>query len=180
MADAYIAAGSNIDPEKNIPEGIRLLSETCRLTAASGFYRTRPAGNGDQPGFINGMVRVVTDLDPHDLKRGVLRKIETRLGRVRTADKYAPRTLDLDLCLYGGLVIQTDDLTVPPPDLLTRDFLYVPLLDIDPDIAVPGTGQKLSAIVSASGKKHILEKHIPLTTQIGAYVHGRSHQKNPG
>ena len=126
------------------------------------------------------MVRVETDLDPRDLKYGVLRRIETRLGRVRTPDRYAPRTLDLDLCLYGGLVIQKEDLTIPDPDLLTRDFLYIPLLDIDPDMVVPGTDLKLKQLVSGAEKKHILEKHIPLTTQIGAYVHGRSHQKNPG
>jgi len=78
---------------------------------------------------------------PRDLKFGLLRRIEADLGRVRTADKYAARTIDLDILLYGDRIIDQPDLKVPDPDLRERAFLIVPLAELAPDVVLPDDGR---------------------------------------
>ena len=128
-AVAFIAVGSNIEPEHNILAALAALQDTVRVVASSTFYRTEPIGRTDQPRFINGVWRIETPLSPQDVRQRLLRPIETRLGRLRTQDKFAPRTIDLDLVLYNDAVLREGDLTLPHPDL-ARPFVYFPAIEL--------------------------------------------------
>jgi dihydroneopterin aldolase/2-amino-4-hydroxy-6-hydroxymethyldihydropteridine diphosphokinase len=111
------------------------------------FYRTEPLDERDQPSFLNGVWQIKTRLVARELKFDVLRPIETDLGRVRTADTYAARPIDLDVLIYGDLVIDEPDLQIPDPDIRTRLFISVPLLELDPDLVLPDTGEPLASLV---------------------------------
>ena len=144
----FIAVGSNIDPERHIARGLDLLAGCVTVTGVSTFYRSEALRRPQDPPFLNGIVAVETDISPRPLKFDVLRRIEEASGRVRTADAYAPRTLDLDIVMYGDTVVRAPDLEIPDPDLLERPFLAVPLLELAPDLILPDTGTPLSWIVS--------------------------------
>jgi 2-amino-4-hydroxy-6-hydroxymethyldihydropteridine diphosphokinase len=135
---AFIGAGSNIEPEDNIREALRQLRQSTRLLSISTFYREPAIGRPEEPDFYNGVVAIDTDLPPATLKWQVLRPIETALGRHRGTDKYASRTIDLDLLLYGESVLSGSELTLPDPDILTRPFIAIPLYEIAPDLLLPG------------------------------------------
>jgi len=128
---AFIAVGSNIEPEHHIRLALEQLARHVTITGLSTFYRTPPLHRPEQPTFINGVVRIETAIPARALKFEVLRTVESRLGRVRTVDKYAPRTIDLDIVLYGSQVIAEPDLRIPDPDLRARPFLAVPLLELE-------------------------------------------------
>ena len=145
--EVFLAVGSNIDPESNILEAVQRVQRHARVTGVSTFYRTEPWGRPDQPPFLNGVWRVETSMPARTLKFAVLRRIEQELGRVRSADKYAPRTIDLDIILYGRTVIDEADLRIPEPDLRRRPFIFVPLLELAPDLVLPDTGDRLAALV---------------------------------
>lgn len=140
MSRVYIGIGSNIDPERNILEAVRQLQCSLHLTSVSTFYLTEPECYPDQPKFINGVVSAETDLSPEDLKFNVLRCIEHRLGRQCGDNKYAPRTIDLDILLYGQLIVQSDNLVIPDPDISNRPFYAIPLCELEPDLVLPGSG----------------------------------------
>lgn len=146
-ATAFVGVGSNIDPERNIPAALALLARRVRVTGCSRLYRSAPVGPPGQPAFVNGVWRVETALGPRALKEGVLRAIERDLGRVRTADRYAPRPIDLDLIAYDELVRSEPGLELPDPELRTRAFLQVPLLELAPGFSLPGTGELLADLV---------------------------------
>lgn len=145
---AYIALGSNIEPDENMPRAIEALAEHVQVTGVSMLYRTPAMDRPDDPSFINGVCRIETNIEPRALKFEVLRGIETALGRVRMEDAYAPRTIDLDILLYGNHVINEAGLNVPDPDLRTRPFLAVPLLELWPEAMLPDTGEALADIVA--------------------------------
>ncbi|MHB9134518.1 MAG: 2-amino-4-hydroxy-6-hydroxymethyldihydropteridine diphosphokinase [Armatimonadota bacterium] len=149
MPHAYIAIGSNIHPEDNVHRALLLLARRVRITGISTFYRTAPLGNPGQQAFYNGVVAVETDIPPEALKYQVLRKIEEESGRRRTADKYAPRTIDLDLLLYDDLLLNTETLILPDPDIAARPFLAIPLCELDPARVLPGAGKTLREIAAA-------------------------------
>lgn len=149
MTIAYIGIGSNIEPEKHVPAAVLLLREYVRVTGVSTFYRTDAFGSPGSPLFINGVVRIYTDLAPRELKTEVLRRIEDRLGRERTEDKLAPRTIDLDIIVFGEIVIREPDLIIPDPGISDRGFIAVPLLELDPGLVLPDTGKSLAEIVDA-------------------------------
>jgi 2-amino-4-hydroxy-6-hydroxymethyldihydropteridine diphosphokinase len=133
-ATAFIAVGSNIEPQTNIPAALHLLTQHVTVKASSTFYRTRALGRPDQPDFINGIWQIQTTHPPLFFKQHILHTIEDQLGRVRTPDKYAPRTIDLDLILYNDLQINTPDLVLPHPDI-QRPFVYIPLYKLLPKAA---------------------------------------------
>ncbi|WP_407352196.1 2-amino-4-hydroxy-6-hydroxymethyldihydropteridine diphosphokinase [Luteimonas sp. R10] len=121
------------------------LPET-RLLRASRFYRTPPWGVEAQPGFVNAAVALETGLAARTLLDGLLR-IERDSGRVRDADdRWGPRTLDLDLLLYGAAVVDEPGLRVPHPHLHERAFALIPLLDVLPDAVIPGIGPAREAL----------------------------------
>lgn len=147
--EAYVAVGSNIEPEQNIVKALDRLQERVPVTAVSTVYRTEPVGRLEQPAFLNGVWKILTPLPPRTLKFEVLRLIEAALGRVRSEDRYAPRTIDLDVLLYGNAVIHEPDLEIPDPDLRQRPFLAAALLELAPGLVLPDTGEALHELVKA-------------------------------
>jgi 2-amino-4-hydroxy-6-hydroxymethyldihydropteridine diphosphokinase len=143
---AYLSVGSNIDKERNIKRAVELLAEMVPVRAVSSVYETAPVGKPDQEPFLNAAVIVETDRPPEALKQDVLAVVEERLGRRRTADRNAPRTIDLDIVLYDDAVSQAGGGAIPDPELLVRPHLAVPLAEIAPDYVHPLTGQTLRAI----------------------------------
>ena len=149
MPQVFIAVGSNIKPAENVRAAIRLLGREVRLKAVSTIYCTEPEGRPDQPLFYNGVVEVDTDLPPEELKCDVLKPIEEALGRTRCKDQYAPRTIDLDIAIYGDLVIEENDLIIPDPLIERRAFLAVPLYELAPDLILPDSGMPIRDIANA-------------------------------
>ncbi|MHB1000315.1 MAG: 2-amino-4-hydroxy-6-hydroxymethyldihydropteridine diphosphokinase [Armatimonadota bacterium] len=158
MARVFISVGSNIDPEINILRALHLLSMQVDIEQISTFYRSEALGRPDQPQFYNGVVEVSTSIPPEELKYSVLRCIEDELDRKRTDDKYAPRTIDLDILLYDDLVIKTPDLTIPDPDIMIRPFLAVPLFELAPDIIISGTGMSIRQIMESLPEYGIIKE----------------------
>ena len=139
----HISVAGNLEPEKNLPRALELLSESMELVALSTCYRTAAIDRPEQPDYLNGVVAVRFGGDARTLKYGVLRGIEDKLGRLRTEDRYAARTIDLDLLLFGNEVIDGNGLLLPDPDLWCRPFLAAAVLELNPDLVVPGTGKPL-------------------------------------
>ena len=139
---AFVALGSNLDdPVAQVRSGllsVAALRET-RLARTSSLYRNPPVGLLNQPEFVNAVAMVETGLDPSELLDELL-GIESAHGRARAVPN-GPRTLDLDLALYGERVIREPRLIVPHPRLAERAFVLVPLLEIAPDAVVPGVGR---------------------------------------
>ena len=152
VVTAYVAAGSNIQPRRNIAEALRLLRGAVQVAGVSTFYRTPAIGPdgrvraGDEE-FLNGVFAVRTDLPARRLKFEVLRPIEDRLGRVRSADKYAPRTIDLDVVLYGSEVMDEPGLKLPADDI-RRPWVALPLRQLAGDVPLPGSGECLACLWS--------------------------------
>lgn len=151
---ACIALGANIgEPLRQIEAGFLALAALprTRLLARSSLYRSAPVGYADQPDFINAVAMIETALDPHALLAALL-TIERAQGRVRDFPN-APRTLDLDIVLYGDLVLHEPGLTIPHARMLERAFVMVPLAEIAPDARVPGQGRvsELAARLDAGG-----------------------------
>jgi 2-amino-4-hydroxy-6-hydroxymethyldihydropteridine diphosphokinase len=157
----FILLGSNIEPELNLREAVRLLGEQLSIRRVSRVYQTAPIDadgkiSPHQPNFLNAAVLVESALMVLELKQSILLKIERRLGRKRTANKYAPRTIDLDIVLYGdhilGLVIEHSDgqteMVIPARDTLTRAYIALPLADLAPDFIHPLTGETLGQIAA--------------------------------
>jgi 2-amino-4-hydroxy-6-hydroxymethyldihydropteridine diphosphokinase len=141
---AYVAVGSNIEPMDNIPRALLMLKTHVAISAISNFYRTSPVGGGNQPYFINGVVKIRTDRSPRELKFEVLRKIEEKLGRVRSEDKFAPRTIDLDMILYGMTVLDEPGLCLPDPSIRLYPFVAIPLAEVAPELILPDTKTSLA------------------------------------
>lgn len=160
MPGIYIGVGSNIDPDRNVRQALLRLAEETTVKAISTFYRTRPVGSRGQPFFYNGVVEVATDLPPRELKQSVLLEIEAAMGRRRSADRYASRPIDLDIVLYGDLVISGEGLTIPDPEIAERPFLAFPLHELEPGLVIPGSIQTIAEIVSRldpSGMEPLLD-----------------------
>jgi 2-amino-4-hydroxy-6-hydroxymethyldihydropteridine diphosphokinase len=151
---AFITLGSNIDPHQNLRRAVQMIGQKFPIQAVSRVYETAPidaTGRVDarQAAFLNAAVLITTDKPPAEIKFKILRFLETMLWRVRTADKFAPRTIDLDIALYGDRVIESAGLTLPDPDILTRAHVALPLADLAPDFRHPVTGQTLAAIAAS-------------------------------
>jgi len=140
VARAFIAVGSNIEPAENVRAAVRLLAARVRVEGISTVYQTEPLGRPEQESYYNCVVEVATDLGPRELKWSVLRPIEERLGRVRGEDRYAARTIDLDVIVYGEAAFEEEGLTLPDPEILRRPFLAVPLAELAPGLSLPGLG----------------------------------------
>ena len=144
---ALISLGSNVDPEKYLPLAVKRLEELGPLIGVSMVYQNPAIGSLAQPDFLNAAALVETELSAAEIRQR-LRQIEADLGRTRSADKNAPRTIDLDLCLLGAQVLDTPEFTLPDPSLLARAHLAIPLAELDPDFLYPTTGEPLRTIAS--------------------------------
>lgn len=153
--EAYISVGSNIDPRPNTARALAMLSQRMPLTGVSSFRRTESIGPDGQPDggpeFINGVVRVLVACVARSLKFDILRPIEASLGRAdrNRAARFAPRTIDLDVVLYGEAVIDEPDLRIPSPDV-ERPFVAAGLLELEPELVLPGSGVVLSCLAGGS------------------------------
>jgi 2-amino-4-hydroxy-6-hydroxymethyldihydropteridine diphosphokinase len=142
MTLAFVGLGANLgDRETTLRSALERLSAEpgVELVAVSSFRDTAPIGIADQPRFLNAAAAVETTLSAHDLLDRLL-AIERRLGRTREGPRFGPRTIDLDLLLYGDERIQEEGLEVPHPRLHERLFALEPLADLEPDLVVPGRG----------------------------------------
>ncbi|AOL16753.1 folate biosynthesis protein [Sulfolobus sp. A20] len=149
LAKTYIALGSNISPEENIKKALKLLKERLGALKISTVYLTKPLPPFiSQPNFYNCVVETNASLDPYNIKFNILRGIEKELGRVRDPnDKFAPRTIDLDLILYGNLIVNSKDLVIPDPEIEKRPFLALPLYELNEDLVIPGINKSIKEIV---------------------------------
>lgn len=140
MTVVYIAIGSNLaSPLEQVNAAVKAIGEIpdSRIVAVSSFYRTPPLGPQDQPDYLNAAVALDTALAPEELLNHTQR-IELQQGRVRKAERWGPRTLDLDIMLFGDEVINTERLTVPHYDMENRGFMLWPLFEIAPELLFPG------------------------------------------
>lgn len=142
----FVGLGSNVgDRLGNLRGAVRALSarDGIEVTATSGVYETDPVGP-EQPDFLNAVVEIETELAAEELLR-VFKQIEIELGRV-TRERWGPREIDLDLLVYGDLHVEAEDLVVPHPQIATRAFVLVPLVEIAPTVEIPDAGSASSLL----------------------------------
>ncbi|MDU5453882.1 2-amino-4-hydroxy-6-hydroxymethyldihydropteridine diphosphokinase [Pseudescherichia vulneris] len=152
MTRVYIALGSNLaSPLTQVNAAIAALGNIpdSRIVAVSGLYRTPPLGPQDQPDYLNAAVALETSLAPEALLDHTQR-IELDQGRVRKAERWGPRTLDLDIMLFGNETLATPRLTVPHYDMKNRGFMLWPLFEIAPELHFPD-GETLASVLAHLG-----------------------------
>ena len=143
----YVGLGSNLDnPESQVKTAIEALAglPQTRLQARSSLYRSAPMGPQHQPDYVNAVVQLRTGLEPEALL-DQLQGIEREQGRVR-AQRWGPRTLDLDILLYGQRVVATERLKIPHPGIAARSFVLYPLAEINVQLEIPGLGRVQSLL----------------------------------
>lgn len=151
MIRVYIGIGSNLsDPVSQVQAAIEMLDsiEQSQFIRASSFYRSAPMGPQAQPDYVNAVACLDTALAAEDLLDR-LQQIEKRQGRT-TGQRWGPRTLDLDILLYGEQIISSARLSVPHPGLHERSFVLYPLQEIAPELDVPDKGQVADLVVKCS------------------------------
>jgi 2-amino-4-hydroxy-6-hydroxymethyldihydropteridine diphosphokinase len=151
---AYVGIGSNLgDPRAHVLQAFQDLDRLphTRLVKKSSLYRSAPLGYADQPDFINAVAQLETGL-PAERLLAELQQVEARHGRQRSFAN-APRTLDLDLLLYGGLELRTPILETPHPRMHERAFVLKPLLEISPELAIPGRGPARALLDACTNQK---------------------------
>lgn len=139
----YVGLGSNLGSGADqIAAALACLGrhDAIRVKRVSSLYRTSPWGVIEQPDFTNAVAEVRTELGPRELLQALL-DCETALGRTRDGRRWGPRRIDLDLLTYGQLCLQTPMLQLPHPRMHERAFVLVPLLELEPDFAIPGVGR---------------------------------------
>ena len=154
MSLAYVGVGSNLDgPQRQVAQALGELDGIpgTRVVKRSSLYRSAPVGYAAQPEFVNAVAALDTTLDPEALL-GELQAIEARHGRSRSFPN-APRSLDLDLLLYGEAEQRTARLTLPHPRMHERAFVLKPLVELEPGIAIPGRGRALDLLAACAGQR---------------------------
>ncbi len=158
---AYVGLGSNLGERESLirvaVEGLAGLPET-RLAMVSSLYDTEPVGELDQPNFLNAVAQLETELTARQLLWNLL-LVERRLGRVRSGGaRYGPRTIDLDLLLYGNLVLDEPNLRLPHPELHRRAFVLVPLCELDPNIIHPVLGETAHDLLAKIESRPVVKR----------------------
>jgi 2-amino-4-hydroxy-6-hydroxymethyldihydropteridine diphosphokinase len=147
MMQVYIGLGANLEaPVEQLKNAVKALDtlKQCALITVSQFYSSKPMGPQDQPDYVNAVALLNTELTPEALL-DELQRIELEQGRQRKDERWGPRTLDLDILLFGEQTIATERLTVPHYGLCEREFVVYPLLEIAPDLQLPN-GDSLADI----------------------------------
>lgn len=142
LTDVYIGLGSNLqDPQIQITSALAQLDSLPHSTlyTYSSLYLSRPMGPSDQPAYINAVAWLKTRLNPGVLL-GALQSIELAHGRERKSEQWGPRTLDLDILVYGNYSLISQDLTIPHPGIKWREFVLYPLHEINKNLMIPGLG----------------------------------------
>jgi 2-amino-4-hydroxy-6-hydroxymethyldihydropteridine diphosphokinase len=160
----YLGLGSNVgDREAHLREALdALVRHGVGVDAVSALYETEPVGElVDQPDFLNAAARVRTELEPERLL-DVCKAIEIEAGRMFGAPRHGPRPIDLDVLLLGDLELKVERLTIPHPELTSRRFVLVPLLELDSELTLPD-GRSLAAALEALGPGQRVERVGSLT-----------------
>ena len=155
----YLGLGSNLgDREQHLRAAVRLLREHgVKVEAVSSLYETEPVGEIlDQPDFLNAAVRIGTELEPEELL-DLCKAIELEQGRMFGAPRHGPRPLDVDLLLLGDVELHGERLSLPHPELTSRRFVLAPLLELDPELALPD-GTRLADALGALGEGQRAER----------------------
>jgi len=144
---AYIGIGSNLgDRKENCFRAVQLLKENnISVLKESSLYETEPWGVKDQPKFINMVVMLETTKTPMELLN-TLKSIESKMGR-RPSKRWGPREIDLDILLYGDMIVDEEELKIPHPLLEKREFVLIPLSEIAPDLIHPISGKTISELL---------------------------------
>jgi len=156
---AYIGIGSNLGDklhhcEKAISEILKI--DRHRLLAKSSFFKTEPVGYTSQDWFVNGVIKIETDLDPSELLR-ILKTIEAHLGRTETF-RWGPRTIDLDILFFDEIQIQTGELKIPHHRIQDRKFVLIPLAEIDRHLIHPVLRRTIQELLDNSKEEQKVEK----------------------
>lgn len=145
----FLALGSNIEPERNLPLAVRELGQHGHIISTSRVWETPPVDGSVQATFLNAAVLLESSLPANQLQQRIVEPIEQRLNRVRDAnDKFGPRTIDIDVTLFNRDILQFGRRRIPDPDLLSRPFVAIPVAELDPDYVHPETGQSLAEIAA--------------------------------
>lgn len=155
---AFIGLGSNLgDREANLRQALEYLEQAPDTTVvrASSLYDTEPVGVEDQPHFLNAVAQLDTQLTPRQLLWNLM-LVERRLGRVRSK-RWGPRTIDLDMLLYEDAVMEEDDLHLPHPELAKRSFVLVPLVELEPLLVHPVTGETMLSLLQRLGARPLVK-----------------------
>jgi 2-amino-4-hydroxy-6-hydroxymethyldihydropteridine diphosphokinase len=164
MTEAYIILGSNIEPEKNIEKALWLLKEMTAVNAISGIWETEAVGT-DGPPFLNVVVRLETELDANKLKRQILFAIEEELKRVRLEDKFAPRTIDLDIVIFDNQVFDNE--------LWNEAYIALPMAELNPALEEPRSGRRVLNIA-----KELFDAKIHFSRQDLDHLFGKNSEGN--
>jgi 2-amino-4-hydroxy-6-hydroxymethyldihydropteridine diphosphokinase len=159
----YLGLGSNVgDRESHLRRAIDDLREQgVEVEAVSSLYETEPVGEIlDQPDFLNAAVRIRTSLQPEELLV-ISKAIEVEHGRAFGGPRHGPRPIDIDLLLLDGIELNTDRLTLPHPEVTSRRFVLMPLLELDPDLRLPD-GSELRGALEGLGQGQRVERVAPL------------------
>jgi len=151
LVPAYVGLGSNLDdPVRQVRVALAALAALprTRLIASSALYRNPPMGPPEQPDFVNAVAGLLTALPALELLHG-LQSIEDAQGRRRDGPRWGPRTLDLDLLIYGNTELRSEALTLPHPGLADRPFVLRPLCEIAPDLRLPGRARVVTLAAAA-------------------------------
>ena len=179
MQTAYIGMGSNLasragDPEATLAAAAERLRSLGRVVARSSLYSTEPVGFADQPRFLNAVVALETDLDPRALLQGLL-GIEQEFGRDRSAGvRNGPRTLDLDILVFGDESISAPGLEIPHPRMKEREFVLIPLRELASKDQTASTPRALRQLLRTSLKRSPGQSHAVVPVQSALWrAHGR-------
>jgi 2-amino-4-hydroxy-6-hydroxymethyldihydropteridine diphosphokinase len=152
----YLGLGSNVGDRTANLRGARDLIDAAdgvRVTASSSLYETEPQGEVlDQPDFLNAAVRIETELEPEELLLAC-KSVERELGRTAGGPRHGPRPIDVDLLLLGDVAYESDRLRLPHRDVLVRRFVLAPLVELDPDLAMPDGRRLVDALESLEGQR---------------------------
>ena len=146
--DAYIGLGSNLqDPQSQITRALNELQELPKthVLVSSSLYISEPMGPAKQADFVNAVVKISTSLSPEELLIA-LQNIEQLHKRARSTERWGPRTLDLDILLYGDVQMNTKKLQIPHSGIAEREFVLIPLQEIEADLIIPGKGALIELI----------------------------------
>jgi 2-amino-4-hydroxy-6-hydroxymethyldihydropteridine diphosphokinase len=153
----YLSLGSNVgDRAANLEAAIARLSSLGKVVAVSSFYETEPVGFAAQPWFLNCAVKLDTEKTPEQLLAGIL-DLEQEMGRLRI-QKNGPRTIDIDILLFGDSVIATEGLSIPHPAMYERRFVLEPMVEIAPDVEHPVLKRSVRELRDALPKGQIVRK----------------------
>ncbi len=154
----YLGLGSNVgDRASHLRAAVELLGEGgAEVEAVSSTYETEPVGEVlDQPDFLNAAVRIRTELEPEGLL-DLCKRVEVERGRALDAPRHSPRPLDVDLLLLGDLEVEAERLTLPHREVTSRRFVLVPLLELDPDLALPDGTRLADALAGIAQGQRVI------------------------